>query len=90
MNKRRKLLFSGLVQGVGFRFTARDFANKYKLKGWVKNLSDGRVELDIEGREDVLNNFLQDLQREFINNIAEFKQEEVSEGISETGFHIKF
>lgn len=75
MNKRWKLLFSGVVQGVGFRFAVRNFANKYKLKGWVRNLSDGRVELEAEGREEILNNFIQDLQREFINNITEFKQE---------------
>jgi len=45
---------SGRVQGVGFRFTARDEAQGLGLKGWVRNCPSGEVELLAEGREDVL------------------------------------
>lgn len=46
--------FSGTVQGVGFRYTCRSYAEALSLKGWVKNLSDGRVEAMVEGpRPDV-------------------------------------
>jgi len=40
-----------MVQGVGFRFTAERVAVSLDLKGWVKNLPDGRVEVMCEGDE---------------------------------------
>jgi acylphosphatase len=46
---RAHAFFSGTVQGVGFRFTTQRFALELRLTGWVKNLSDGRVEAVIEG-----------------------------------------
>ena len=49
---RAHVLFSGTVQGVGFRYTCRDYAVDLGLKGWVKNLPDGRVELLVEGPKD--------------------------------------
>lgn len=47
----KKIYISGRVQGVGFRFHAHEQAGKLGLKGWVKNLSDGRVEMLINGDE---------------------------------------
>jgi acylphosphatase len=46
---RRTVYFSGRVQGVGFRYTARNVALQYDVVGYVRNLSDGRVELVLEG-----------------------------------------
>jgi acylphosphatase len=43
------ILFEGDVQFVGFRYTARLLARKYGLTGWVRNLPDGRVELEAQG-----------------------------------------
>lgn len=54
MKKRIHVYFSGMVQGVGFRFTAEHIANNLGLSGWVKNLRDGRVELVAEGDEGML------------------------------------
>jgi len=45
----RRVLVSGVVQGVGFRYYTRLRANELGLSGWVQNLSDGRVEVWIEG-----------------------------------------
>jgi len=42
-------LFTGRVQGVGFRYTCRNIALQYNVGGYVRNLPDGRVELVIEG-----------------------------------------
>ena len=46
---RAHILYSGRVQGVGFRYTAEKIALDLKLVGWVKNLPDNRVELVCEG-----------------------------------------
>lgn len=43
------VLFSGRVQGVGFRFTTERLARGFAVTGYVRNLPDGRVELVVEG-----------------------------------------
>ena len=48
---RRTSHFSGHVQGVGFRYTAADLAKNFEVRGYVRNLPDGRVELVVEGDE---------------------------------------
>jgi acylphosphatase len=50
-------LFSGRVQGVGFRYTAKTVAAGFELTGVVKNLPDGRVELIAEGARAELDAF---------------------------------
>lgn len=56
--KRIHVFYSGRVQGVGFRYTAQDIAESLGLKGWVRNLADGRVEIAAEGDEKDLEEFL--------------------------------
>lgn len=46
-----RVLYTGRVQGVGFRATAAYIARNYPVTGWVRNLPDGRVELWAEGEE---------------------------------------
>ena len=58
MKKRIHIFYDGRVQGVGFRFTVEHIASDLNIKGWVKNLHDGRVEVMAEAQEDVLNEFL--------------------------------
>ncbi|MBD3270931.1 MAG: acylphosphatase [Elusimicrobia bacterium] len=48
----------GQVQGVGFRFFVRSEAEKQGITGWVRNLPDGSVEMEIEGKEAVIKTFL--------------------------------
>ena len=45
----RRILVSGRVQGVGFRWFTKDAATREGVSGWVRNLPDGRVEALIEG-----------------------------------------
>ena len=58
MKKRIHVYYSGQVQGVGFRFTAEAMALDLGLGGWVRNLSDGQVELLCEGTEEALHEIL--------------------------------
>ena len=48
---RKHIIFSGRVQGVGFRYTACYLASSLGLTGWVKNLWDGDVEMEVQGDE---------------------------------------
>jgi acylphosphatase len=63
--KQVHVFFSGYVQGVGFRYTARSIAQSLGLVGWVKNCYDGRVELVAEGEEEVLKGMLAQFDRAF-------------------------
>ena len=56
---RRTSYFSGHVQGVGFRYTVADLAKNFDLRGYVRNLPDGRVELVAEGDEAEIARLLQ-------------------------------
>lgn len=60
---RRRYLVSGLVQGVGFRYFTADRARRQGIDGWVRNLPDGRVEIDAEGEPDALRQFEDDVRR---------------------------
>jgi len=53
-----KVLFSGRVQGVGFRFTTARLAERFAVSGTVRNLPDGRVEVIAEGERAELERFL--------------------------------
>jgi acylphosphatase len=57
LRRRMTVLYSGQVQGVGFRYTARTVATGFDIAGTVRNLSDGRVELVAEGRRQELEAF---------------------------------
>ena len=53
-----QVFYEGHVQGVGFRFTVRHIAKGFDVTGWVRNLPDGRVELQVTGDEDEVRAFL--------------------------------
>ena len=59
---RKHILFYGRVQGVGFRYYAVQKANQLGLTGWVKNLYDGSVEMEVEGQEELIDQLIIFLQ----------------------------
>lgn len=54
MNARVHILVEGRVQGVCFRYECRHLAAQLGLRGWVKNLDDGGVEIVAEGEKDAV------------------------------------
>ncbi len=53
--------FTGHVQGVGFRYTTLQVAKEYEVTGFVRNLADGRVQLEAEGAKPEIEAFLKGL-----------------------------
>ena len=73
MTTQAHIFYSGTVQGIGFRYTVERFASELKLTGWVRNLSDGRVEILTEGRKDDIEKFYQQIDTRFEGYIKEKK-----------------
>ena len=90
MPARLQVLFSGRVQGIGFRYTVKQTALGYEVTGWVKNLADGRVELLVEGErgeleafqaailEAGLRHFIRETQSDWSNGTGEFREFEIA------------
>ena len=57
------MYYEGRVQGVGFRFTATGIARSHDVSGYVKNLSNGKVELVAQGEEEEISSFLNEISR---------------------------
>ena len=62
MATRAQVIYHGSVQGVGFRYTARALANRYSVRGCVRNLTNGTVELVAEADDAELQSYLKDLE----------------------------
>lgn len=69
---RLHIYISGYVQGVFYRSTAKRVAESLSLTGWVRNLSDGRVEVIAEGEEENLARFVEWCKRGPIGAEVEF------------------
>jgi acylphosphatase len=65
----RVVIFSGRVQGVGFRWTTQRLAGQSDVTGYVRNLEDGRVELVTEGSAREIERLLADLREQMGGNI---------------------
>lgn len=61
--KTLKILVYGKVQGVAYRYYSKQFADRLKLQGRVRNLSDGRVEIYVTGPQPLLDLFIKDLYK---------------------------
>lgn len=73
--ERRRIYFSGRVQGVGFRYTTERLAKDYEITGYVRNLPDGRVELIVEGEWSVISDFLSAIVMELEPHIHDVSSE---------------
>jgi len=88
-NERQEVYFSGRVQGVGFRFTAREIAEGFAVAGYVENLPDGRVHLVAEGPPAEVSRLIQAIEKRMSRNIRN-KQADRSPASGEfDGFEIR-
>ncbi len=60
----KQVIFEGRVQGVGFRYSVKDLARGFDVCGWVKNLADGSVELQVMGDQAEVDSFIQEIAQE--------------------------
>ena len=74
---RKRYTFRGRVQGVGFRYTAKQLANSMGLTGWVRNEYDGTVTMEIQGRETLINKVLVGLNNNMFITIDWIDSEEI-------------
>lgn len=57
------MVFDGRVQGVGFRYTAYTQAEKLGLTGWVRNMTNGMVDAQVQGEDSKISRFILSLQK---------------------------
>jgi acylphosphatase len=67
----KRVIYSGRVQGVGFRATARWLADGFPVSGYVRNLPGGQVELVAEGEPGAVGPFLEAVRQQFAANITD-------------------
>ena len=72
---RVQVLYSGRVQGVGFRYTTKNVAMGFEVTGVVRNLPDGRVELIAEGEKRELDAFRQAIRDSGLGRLIALEQE---------------
>ena len=73
---RREAYFRGRVQGVGFRFTTREIAERFRVTGVVQNLADGRVLLVAEGSPAEIDRFVAAIASEMDRYVAGYDMNE--------------
>ncbi len=79
MGTYRQVLYTGRVQGVGFRYSVKQIAASYEVIGWVRNLPDGRVELQAGGSREEVEGFLQAIaQGQLARYIKEVADQEIA------------
>ena len=74
---RKHIIFSGRVQGGGFRYTACYLARPLGLTGWVKNLWDGDVEMEVQGDPAAIGRLIQGLESGHFIRIEHMEVEEI-------------
>ena len=86
----KRVFYEGRVQGVGFRYVVRNLATGYEVVGSVKNLIDGRVELEVQGDAAEVDGFLKAIRdSQLRGHINRFVVQDIPAKIGVKGFEIR-
>ena len=86
----KRIIFIGRVQGIGFRFTTLNIANRCNLTGLVRNLPDGSVEMIAQGIAEDIDDCVRDIQESFTGCINQTKVKELPPNPEYKNFKITF
>jgi acylphosphatase len=86
----KHVIFIGHVQGVGFRFTAHRMANRHQIAGFVRNCSDGTVEMLAQGAAEDIEGCIRDIEGAFAGYVKQTLTDEVAPDPRYTDFKITF
>jgi acylphosphatase len=91
-NEMIRMRVQGRVQGIGYRYFVQDTGNSLHVTGWVRNLSDGSVEIEAQGPSAVLDRFIETVRNEHpyarIDDVA--IERSAAGDAAQAGFSIKF
>ena len=86
-----QVFYEGNVQGVGFRWSVRHAATGFDVTGWVRNLPDGRVELQVTGEEDEVRGFLDRIAQGDLHALIHKQIEnKLEKQVTARGFEIRY
>jgi acylphosphatase len=85
-----QVFYEGSVQGVGFRWMVRNIAKGFDVTGWVRNLADGRVEMQVNGEENEVRSFLEAIKQSELRGLIRKQTESaLPEPVAARGFEIR-
>ena len=86
---RQAIVFYGWVQGVGFRWRARQAASALGVTGWVRNNFDGSVSMELQGTREQLDGVILAVERGTYVKIENLRVKTLPVIEGETGFHVR-
>ena len=85
-----EVFYEGRVQGVGFRWSVRNVAKGFDVTGWISNLPDGRVQMQVSGDEEEVRSFLDGInQSELRAHIRKQTESKLDRPVTANGFEIR-
>lgn len=89
--KRYKAVLTGNVQGVGLRVFAKEQATNLGVTGWIKNMPDGTVDLEMQGKQPEIDKLTSIIKKgNFIIKVETMKVEEMAPVAGDEAFVIKY
>ncbi len=87
---RKKIMFSGKVQRVGFRYETYILAGELNLTGWVRNKDNGKVELEVQGERDNISFLVSHMKSLKRARVAHVRIDEIPLVDGEMDFAVKY